>query len=127
LRNIKKPPLFFPPKTSYQKYTAHPQFGRAESFLDYLPFRYYPVRFKGYDLSFLQHPRRFYVHTFCFELTKQKVVIVMTTPQRAALPLTAGVFLCGALFRSTPILRAPHSPFLQKQKFLQIGCAGAKV
>jgi len=25
-----------------------------------------------------------------------------------------GVFLCGAPFRGTPFLRAPHSPFLQK-------------
>ena len=39
--------------------------GRAESVFDYLPFRYYPVRFKGYDLSFLQHPRRIQLFNVC--------------------------------------------------------------
>ena len=39
---------------------------------------------------------------------------------------TTGVFLCGAPFQSTPFLCAPHSPFLHKQKFLQIGVRSAK-
>ena len=32
----------------------------------------------------------------------------------AALPLAAEVFLCGAHFRGTQPIRAPHSPFLQE-------------